>query len=285
LALGSDTGGSIRAPAAFCGVVGFKPSYGLVSNDGLFPMARSLDHSGPLARTPADARLLLETIASHQLAAAAPGPLRVGVCRDLHLIALADDVAAIFESALAAVREAGGEIVELTYPSADRIFPTFLTTQRAETSFTHRRRRLYPDQRERYGVDVRARLDEAALVTLDQYLDAQAEREQLRADFERLFDHATVIITPLQADTPPAIDSRDVEETTRRMIMDHTVPQNLFGNPACAIRAGFDRDGVPVGVQIVGPLGGDMTVLAAAERLFEATAEVQTPRPSLETTA
>jgi aspartyl-tRNA(Asn)/glutamyl-tRNA(Gln) amidotransferase subunit A len=282
LALGSDTGGSIRVPAAFCGVIGHKPTFGAVSNDGLFPMARSLDHTGPLARTPADARLLLESIAEFPLDDAATGRLRVGVCRDLHLIALSHNVNTAFGTALAALREAGADVIDLDYPDAERIWPTFLTTQRAETSFTHRRRGLYPDRRDGYGDDVRARLDEAAKVSLDEYLDAQAEREQLRARFERLFEQATVIVAPLQADTPPLIGSHDVEEVTRQMVMDHTVPQDLFGNPACAVRAGFDDLGVPIGVQLVGRRGGDLTVLTAAERLFDATADLQARRPPLE---
>jgi aspartyl-tRNA(Asn)/glutamyl-tRNA(Gln) amidotransferase subunit A len=283
LALGSDTGGSIRVPAAFCGVVGLKPSYGRVSNRGLFPMARTLDHSGPLARNPADARLLLEAIAVRPVRAAQPRRLRVGVCRDLHLVPLADEIAATFEYALTALEQSGAELVELKYPSAARIFPTFLATQRAETAFSHRRRHLYPDHRDGYGDDVRARLDEAATVTLHEYLAAQAERKRLCSAFERLFERVTVLLTPLQARTPPTIDSDDVEETTRLLVMDHTVPQNLFGNPACAVRAGFDRAGVPVGVQIVGPLGADGTVLAAAELLFEATADVQARQPPVET--
>jgi aspartyl-tRNA(Asn)/glutamyl-tRNA(Gln) amidotransferase subunit A len=286
LALGSDTGGSIRVPAAFCGVVGFKPSYGAVSTAGLFPMARSLDHSGPMARSPLEARLLFEVLAGPFVGSSESGPgsrlrPRLVVCPDLQIAEPSADVEAVFAAAIEAARSAGAEIVERRYQEAGRVFPTFLTIQRAETSFTHRGRSLYPERRRDYGVDVGERLDAAAAVSLDEYLRAEADRERLRSAFLDLFAGGALLLAPIQARTPTRIDAADVEEETRRIVMDQTVPENLFGLPACALRAGFDDQGVPVGVQVVGPPGADAAVLDLAERLYAATPYVQERWPAM----
>ncbi|HKP17229.1 MAG TPA: amidase, partial [Gaiellaceae bacterium] len=153
LALGSDTGGSIRVPSAFCGTVGLKPTYGRVSTTGVFPLARSLDHPGPMARTPADAALLLATIAGLDerdpatedvplgdldaaLAAGLAG-MRVGICPDLHPVPLAPDVDSAFRAAVDAVGQLAGEVVEVEFPGAARLYETFGVIQRAEALFTH----------------------------------------------------------------------------------------------------------------------------------------------------
>jgi aspartyl-tRNA(Asn)/glutamyl-tRNA(Gln) amidotransferase subunit A len=148
LALGSDTGGSIRVPSAFCGVVGLKPTYGRISAAGVFPLARSLDHPGPMARTPADAALLLAAIVGLDPAdpATEDVPLgdldreleaglarrRVAVCPALHRVALAPDLQAVFDGAVDTVEQLGAELVEADLPEAERIYETFGVIQRSE---------------------------------------------------------------------------------------------------------------------------------------------------------
>jgi len=169
--------------------------------------------------------------------------------------------------------------VELPFPDARGLWPAFLATQRAETAFTHRRLGLFPARAGEYGEDVRERLRAASRVTLDEYLAAQLERQRLRAAFDALFADAAVLVTPIAARTPPPIATADVEEVARQAIMEHTAPHDLVGVPSCAVRAGFDDAGVPVGVQLAGPRGADGRVLAAAQVLFAATPDVQAPTP------
>jgi aspartyl-tRNA(Asn)/glutamyl-tRNA(Gln) amidotransferase subunit A len=296
LALGSDTGGSIRVPSAFCGTVGLKPTYGRISAAGVFPLARSLDHPGPMARTPADAAALLQAVAGvdprdpatedvrvgdfdRELTAGLPG-LRVGLCSDLHLVPLAPDVGSAFASAVSAVEQLGGELVEVEFPGADRIYETFGVIQRAEALFSHVQAGLFPGRRDEYGEDVRGRLDLATRVELPAYLAASAERQRLRATLDRLFDRIDVLLTPVSAGSPvPIGEERTVhlgqEIELRELVMSYTVLQDLTGLPACAVRVGFDELGVPVGAQFTGPRWGEAGVFRAAQALFEGTPEVQ----------
>jgi aspartyl-tRNA(Asn)/glutamyl-tRNA(Gln) amidotransferase subunit A len=302
LALGSDTGGSIRVPAAFCGVVGLKPTYGRVSTAGAFPLARSLDHPGPMARTPADAALFLAVIAGvdpedpstvdiplgdleGELRGGLEG-LRVGLCPDLHVVPLAPDVEAAWASAVRVVEGLGARLVEVALPEASRIFETFTRIQRAEVLFAHERRGLYPAQADRYGADVRGRLELATKVTLGEYLAAEAERERVRAGFARMFQEVDLLLTPVAAGPPLPIGEerlvhlgREIE--FRELVMSYTTPQDLVGLPACSIRAGFDSLGIPVGAQFTGPPWREARVLRAAQAFFDATPEVQDRWPEL----
>lgn len=296
LALGSDTGGSIRVPSAFCGVVGLKPTYGRISAAGVFPLARSLDHPGPMARTPADAALLLAAVAGldpadpatedvplgdldRELEAGLAG-LRVAVCPALHRVALAPDLQAVFDGAVDTVEQLGAELVEAYLPEADRIYETFGVIQRSEALFSHEQAGLFPARREEYGEDVLGRLETATRVRLADYLAAGAERQRIRAGFARLFRDADLLLTPVSAIPPLPIGEETVmhlgrELELRELVMSYTTPQDLAGLPACAVRAGFDALGIPVGVQFTGPPWTEARVLRAAHAFFQATEHVQ----------
>lgn len=286
LAVGSDTGGSIRIPAAFCGVVGMKPTWGRVSCDGAFPLAPSLDHPGSMARTPGDARRLLDVLAGDEPPAtkAARTTLRgtcVGVCPDLMLVPLRAAQRAAYDAAEQALRELGAQVTEVRLEHTDRIVPTFATIQQAEALHSHRRAGFYPARRDEYGADVRARLDGAQAVTLDSYLDAQNERRHIARRFARLFEQIDVLMTPVSSTSPVLIgetaapDAEGGEHPLRDLVMPYTVPQDLLGLPACAVRAGFDELGVPVAVQITGAFGRDDLVLETSGALYAATASLQ----------
>lgn len=302
LALGSDTGGSIRVPSAFCGTVGLKPTYGRITAAGAWPLARSLDHPGPMARTPADAALLLEAIAgvdpSDPSTEDVPlgdvrGELRrgfsglvVGLCADLHLVELAPDVGAVFEATVRTVAAGGARLVEVALPEAELIYPAFGVIQRAEALDTHRRAGLYPARRSEYGADVLGRLEAATEVTLEEFLAASADRQRVRAGFAGLFRECDVLLTPVGAGSPLPIGQETAEHcgreiTFRELVMSYTTPQDLAGLPACALRAGFDALGIPVGVQFTGRPWSEALVLRAAQALFEATPEIQRRRPTL----
>jgi aspartyl-tRNA(Asn)/glutamyl-tRNA(Gln) amidotransferase subunit A len=294
LALGSDTGGSIRIPAAFCGVVGFKPTFARVPVGGVFPLAFSLDHAGPMARTPADALLLLEAIgvgwavprrprrdaSENRLAGA-----RIGVSPDLHLVELAPDVERVFNDTLTTLRELGAECVELDLPSAGEILETFVTIQRVEASLAHRSTGLFPVRGSDYGSDVHDRLKAASEVTFGEYLAALKARRRLHEEFLDLLSGVDALVTPISA-VPPAVIGEDTVShdgrtvSFRDAVMSYTVPQDLFGVPACAVRAGFDRSGLPVGVQFTGLPWMDRAVLLLAGSFFDHTGAIQAAWPA-----
>ena len=302
LAIGSDTGGSIRVPASFCGVVGFKPTYGRISAAGVWPLARSLDHPGVMARHPADAALLLEALAgadpedpatediplgdvADALRAGVTGA-SVGVCPDLHVVPLPPDIRGVFDAAVQTVASLGGRIREIGLPGADTIYETFGTTQRAEALFTHTCAGLYPERAEEYGDDVRARLELAAEGVAHDYLGAAAQRQRLRASFARVFKEVDVLMTPVSAASPVSIDGEATVQVAnnvdfRELVMSYTVPQDLVGLPACAVRAGFDELGIPVGVQFTGPAWSEAWVLGAAHAFYQATPDIQERWPEI----
>ncbi|HEY1367268.1 MAG TPA: amidase [Gaiellaceae bacterium] len=287
LALGSDTGGSIRVPSTFCGTVGLKPTYGRISLDGVWPLARSLDHAGPMARTPADAALLLAALGVPvgELDEGIEG-LTVATCPDLHLFPLAGDVQAVFDSTVRVLEELGARLVEVSFPDARVIFPAFGAIQRSEALRTHREAGLFPERADEYGADVRGRLELASQETLDNYVAATADRERVRAAFGRLFADVDLLLTPIAATSPPTIEEQTIVEpgadvAFRESIMTYTTPQDLVGLPACAIRAGFDRLGIPVGVQLTGPPWSEGRVLRAAHAFHGATTAIQSRSPDV----
>jgi aspartyl-tRNA(Asn)/glutamyl-tRNA(Gln) amidotransferase subunit A len=302
LALGSDTGGSIRVPSAFCGTVGLKPTFGRISCAGAWPLARSLDHPGSMARTPADAGLLLAALAGVDPAdpATEDVPLRdvdaglsrglsgvaVGTSADLELVELTPDVRAVLDGARGILEAAGAGLVEIALPEAELVYPAFGVIQRAEALDSHRRAGLFPARRAEYGADVRERLELATEVTVDDYLAASADRQRVRAAFARAFRTCDVLLTPVSAGPPVPLGDETVEHggrelTFRELVMSYTTPQDLVGLPACAVRAGFDELGIPVGVQFTGPPWSEALVLGVAQAFHDATPAVQGRRPSV----
>jgi aspartyl-tRNA(Asn)/glutamyl-tRNA(Gln) amidotransferase subunit A len=276
LALGTDTGGSIRIPAAFCGVSGLKPTFGRVSLEGVFPLARTLDHAGPIARTPADVALFYDVLAG-------PGPdldvgfRRVAVCPDLHLSEPTPGIARAFAGAVEAFRGLGCEIVDAGFPGAAEIYPAYATIQRAEAARVHAD--LFPARASEYGPDVRERLAAAQAVTLADYIAATEARERARVTFARLFAAADLLLTPVSA-VPPELREQPSHSAFRDGVLPYTVPQDMAGLPACAVPAGTDELGLPVGVQLTGPPWAERRVLAAADALHRSGAGPGTGSPN-----
>lgn len=282
LALGSDTGGSIRIPATYCGVAGFKPTYGRVSKRGAVSLASSLDHPGPLARRVADLVPALEVLSGYDDAdptTMTPGldtdgvengltGLVVGVCPDLNPRPLWPDHRRIFEEALALVEEAGAKVTEVRFEAAAGIRPAFDSIQMAEAHHYHSVvLGFYPARRDEYGRDVARRLELAAGVSLDAYLGARQAALEFRRTFARIFERVDVLLTPVTAGGPSNVSTPDVvireDESTpfRDLVMGYTVPQDLAGLPVCAVPVGRDDDGVPVAVQFTAAHGRDTLAL------------------------
>jgi aspartyl-tRNA(Asn)/glutamyl-tRNA(Gln) amidotransferase subunit A len=271
-ALGTDTGGSVRIPSSFCGTAGYKPTFQSISREGVWPLAASLDHVGAMARTVGDLAPWLTEL-NAPISGLQLDTVRIGVCPHLHRVALASDLQAVFDNAVEAMGRACRSVREVAFPGADRIHPTFTTIQGAEAVISHRRAGLFPARAAEYGADVGGRLQDASEITLEQYADATATRLTLDRQCAALFHQVDLLITPITAVPPSLIaDPDEVDHLGGRMalrdcVLPYTIPQDLFGLPACAVPAGRDASGLPVGVQLWGPRGRDGLVLQAAAAL------------------
>jgi len=254
LALGTDTGGSIRVPSAFCGVHGLKPTFGRVSLEGVWPLARTLDHAGPMARTPGDLALLLAVLAPVPRHVARTPP-RVAVCPDLHGAPLEPRIAAAHDRLAARLAAE-----ETAFPEAELIVPAFRSIQLAEGHETHRAAGLWPARAGEYGADVRHRIELGGEVDLPRLLAAHADRERLRAAFARLFEQADVLLTPAVPLDPPRIEDERARPALRDAVLAYTAPQDLLGLPACVL---------PSGLQLTGPPGSEALLVSVASSLAE----------------
>jgi Asp-tRNA(Asn)/Glu-tRNA(Gln) amidotransferase A subunit family amidase len=212
--------------------------------------------------------------------------VRVGVCGELGGAAPSEDVDCALADCIAAARDLGATVVDVEFTAAELIEDTFVTTQRAEALESHRRRGLFPERASEYGADVRARLEQATEVGLADYLDAAADRARIEAGLSATFHEVDVLITPVSPVAPVRIGETTSmhhghEADFRKLVLAATTPQSLAGLPACTLRAGFDSEGLPIGVQVTGTKGDDARAVAVAERLFEVTPAVQDRQPEL----
>ncbi|HUP17560.1 MAG TPA: amidase [Acidimicrobiia bacterium] len=284
LALGSDTGGSIRIPAAFCGVVGLKPTYGRVSKRGIVSLAPSLDHPGSIARSVNDAVAALSVLAGHdpedpttRLTELNPPRSRpkVALCPDLHPVPLCNDHSALFADAVDRLGAMGMEVVEVEFPLADIIRPAFGKIQMAEAYHVHSATLgTFPSRAALYGVDVRNRLEIAAEVQIADYLDARRDALAVTASFAEIFASGIdLLVTPVAAggpsrrDRPDRVEHRGESIAFRDLVMGYTVPQDLSGLPAVTVPVGLDDDGLPVGVQLTAAWDDELTAALAAESI------------------
>ena len=276
-ALGSDTGGSIRIPAALCGCVGLKPTYGLLPLDGVVPLGWSLDHAGPLTRTIEDAGILLDALSGgrawKQAQRVITRGLRVGILHDSIVQPLQPGVSRQVERVAAALRRHGLRVRDVRLPEMAWTVATQLVTLRAEASAAHARWiRARPRA---YGPDVRIRLQLGALVSGADYVLAQRMRAKIKDVVRRLFDDIDILLLPTTPITAPMVGERTVrwrtgEEPVDGALVRLTAPFNLTGVPALSVPYG-EVGGLPVGLQLVGRWNDEARVLAVG-RLIEALA-------------
>jgi len=278
LALGSDTGGSVRNPASACGIVGLKPTYGLVSRRGVFPLSFTLDHVGPLTRTVADNALLLQAIAGHDpldpgSAAASTGHyasglgrgvrgLRIGFIRHFHETDLPanPEVAAGLEQVARALRQEGAEVRDVSLPSLGEFGAVNRIILQSEAWAIHG-----PWLRERpgdYGQLARRRLLPGAFLAAGDYVQAQRRRLEMIAAVEAALREVDVLLCASAMDPPSRIE--DAEETERTYPRQARTPFNVTGHPALAMMAGLSSGGLPLSVQFVGRYFDEATVFQAA---------------------
>jgi len=281
--LGSDTGGSIRGPAAFCGVVGLKPTYGRASRAGVVTLSWTLDHTGPMARTVEDAALLLGALAGHDPAdpASSRAPvadytaglgqpvrgLRIGVPRDYFHDGLDPEVARAFEEALAALRGLGALVEDVEIPHIWDAW-AFMAIMLAEAFAYHER-----DLRERpglYGEVLREKMLAGALVSASEYVQAQRLRARLAGAMAAVLRRVDVLATPT---TPkPAPTFATVHDPDFPFARSNMAPFNMSGLPALALPCGFSASGLPLSLQLAGRPFDETTVLRVGHAYEQATA-------------
>jgi len=309
--LGSDTGGSIRQPASFCGVVGLMPTYGRVSRYGLIAFASSLDHIGPLTKTVKDAAAVLQIIAGRDpmdsTSAEVPVPdfvselgkpvrgLKLGVAREYFADGLDEEVRQAVEVAIDKLKALGCEIVQVSLPHTPFAIPTYYLIATAEASsnlarydgvrYSHRARgvktlsEMYRRSRdEGFGAEVKRRimLGTYALSTgyYDAYyLKAQKVRTLLTSDFEKAFSKVDAIVTPTSPTAAFRLGEKSNDPLSMYLADIYTVTADLVGVPGISVPCGVSRSGLPIGLQILGRHFDEGMVLRVAQAVENFTAD------------
>lgn len=258
LGIGTDTGGSVRIPAAFCGVVGFKPAFGSYPTDGVLALSSTLDHVGLLAAdvaTVARTHHALTGDPEASLALARPGRLAV----ERTALAVADaPVAAAVERVLRVLADAGWELVDVGWPGRERVQEVSTTVMFGEAAAHHRR--LLEGRADRLGPDVLVRLRAGAAIADDAYRAALDEAVTLRGEVSALLAGFDAIVAPTVPVVAPTIESTRADATTPAVLVSNTRIANVTGHPAVSVPV--PTDGLPVGLQVLA--GTDARALAVA---------------------
>ncbi|HEV2100785.1 MAG TPA: amidase [Stellaceae bacterium] len=294
-ALGSDTGGSIRGPAALCGIVGLKPTYGLVSRHGVYTNSYSFDHAGPMTWTVEDCAIMLQAIAGHDpndpASADRPLPdyraaltgdvkgLRIGVVRHLHEddCRVTPEVSAALEKAFDALRSLGASLGEVRLRPAQDYYDVKVTIAESELLAVHESvLRSRPGD---FGEDFLGRVLPAVLISSRDYVQAQRERRRILAEMAPIYENFDVLVTATAGGPAPRLDAWRTIEFWRRPSL--TTPFNVTGGPALAQCIGFSGSGLPLSMQVVGRPFDDSTVLRVAHA-FEIATSWRSRRPQLD---
>ncbi|MSO54749.1 MAG: Asp-tRNA(Asn)/Glu-tRNA(Gln) amidotransferase subunit GatA [Rhodospirillales bacterium] len=315
-ALGTDTGGSIRQPAAFCGIVGIKPTYGRVSRWGTVAFASSLDQAGPMTRTVRDSALMLGVISGHDPKDSTSSPLpvpdfeaalggdlkglKVGIPKEYRVDGMSAEIDALWKRGIAWLEAAGARAVEVSLPHTSYALPTYYIVAPAEASSNLARYdgvryglrvpgesvdELYQNTRgSGFGREVRRRILIGTYVLSAGYYDAYyVKAQQIRTligeDFRKAFETVDVMLTPTSPSVAFAIGEKMDDPIAMYLNDVFTVPTNLAGLPGISVPAGLDGSGLPLGLQIVGRPFDEATVFKAAAALEQAAAF--TTRPTM----
>jgi len=316
VSLGSDTGGSIRQPAGFCGVVGLKPTYGRVSRFGLLAFASSLDQIGPFARTVRDAAMVLQAIAGHDPfdATSSPEPspdysraltgdirgMKIGLAREYTADGMEDGVVAAFNSAIQRFGALGAETVRIDLPHTEYALPTYYITAPAEASANLARydgvkygsvetastlRETYARTRGKgFGPEVKRRIMLGTYALSSGYYDAyyikaQKVRTLIKQDFDAAWSKVDAIVAPTSPTVAFPLGARTDDPYQMYLADVFTIPANMAGIPGVAVPCGFS-EGLPVSLQVLGPAFAEATILRIADA-YERTESWAARRPQI----
>jgi len=295
--VGTDTAGSIRVPSALCGIVGLKPTYGLVSNEGVVPLAHSFDHSGPITRSVTDACIVLEAIASNypkgmaqlahrKLSVSSLRKFRIGLPKEHYFERLDRDVERCVRAAIVQMRMLGARVGEISLPRLTALFQSTQNLSVAEASYYHESQGYYPARAADYGDDVRGHLQRGHDLRAVDFVDGLAKLPQLDEDFRAAFARVDFILSPTCPIPAPEVGQDKIsingaEETpVRAELLRFTRPTNLVGLPSISIPCGFTPEGLPVGLQLIGPKWSEARLLSIA-LAYEQSTDWHTHHPGL----
>lgn len=296
-AMGSDSGGSIRIPAAMCGVVGFKPSLGLVSTYGIIPMSKTMDHAGPLCRSVADIAIILDTITGTDHKDTSPFAIKgeptqfynsiygvtnlkgkvLGIPKNFFFDKTDYQVEKVFFEAVEKLKLLGATIKEVVVPNTELITETSTNLMFKEAAESHKT--WYPERKDDYQKDIPPRLEIGLKVTNEDYLKAVKYRNEIIKEWKVLTKQIDAVLVPtcpiepfdIGLGEPWSVTTRGNTELGKQMATYHTRYSNMTGAPAISIFAGLTQNGLPVGLMIMGGFGADCSVLEtglAYERNF-----------------
>jgi aspartyl-tRNA(Asn)/glutamyl-tRNA(Gln) amidotransferase subunit A len=283
-AIGTDTAGSIREPASFCGAVGLKPTYGRVSARGVIPLSWSLDHVGPIAATVPDVAVILQAIAGFDAGDIAsanvpvadyggggggrPKGLRIGLPRAYFFESLDAEIESAVKQALSVLTTLGADIREIALD-----VPTDRTVQSAESYAYHAE--YVARTPELYQAETLPRIQAGAEISAADYIHGRRDLEKARREIAKVFENVDVFITPTTPVPPPTIaelkENPDQLRPTEILLLRNTRPVNVWGLPAISVPCGFTSGGLPIGLQIVGPHWGEALILQIAQSYEQAT--------------
>jgi len=303
-ATGTDTGGSIRQPASFCGLVGMKPTYGRCSRWGIIAFASSLDQAGPITRTVKDSALMLQAMSGHDpkdstsapiavpdFVAACSRPikgLKIGIPKEYRVDGMAPEIQALWDKGIAMIRDAGAEPVDISLPHTKYALPTYYIVAPAECSSNLARYdgvrfglrvpgkdliEMYENTRgEGFGKETRRRILIGTYVLSAGYYDAYYKKaQQVRAliarDFTDAFKKCDAILTPTAPSAAFAMGEKMDDPVTMYLNDVFTVPSSLAGLPGISVPAGLGGDGLPLGLQVIGRAFDEETVFAVGAAL------------------
>ena len=285
-ATGTDTGGSIRIPSALCGVVGLKPTFGLVSVTGVVPLAASLDHAGPIARSVTDVSIVLEAIAGDyprgavppdflKLKQSRPRRFQLGWPKEYFFDRVEGEVRAAIDAAAKCFESLGARIEPVSMPGLIESADAGTSIALAEATHYHESEGYFPARAAEYGDDVRRRLEQGRDVRATEYLRALEAKRRMEEDFDKAFERVDAIIAPTVPIAAPRLGENEVtidrkKETVRSALVRLNRPANITGHPAISIPCGFTRSGLPLGLQIIGPRWGEARLLALSLAYEEA---------------
>jgi aspartyl-tRNA(Asn)/glutamyl-tRNA(Gln) amidotransferase subunit A len=297
-AIGSDTGGSIRIPSALCGVVGLKPTFGRVSVYGVFPLAPSFDHVGPIARSALDAALVLACIAGRDpldptsLArsesdfrpALKRKRVRLGLPKEHFWANLDSAVRKITERAVVDFGKSGAKVDEISLPSIRAGVEAANLIAAVEATQVHERAGYFPERANEYGTDVRCRLEEGGAIRALDYLAAQEVMRRARVEVEVALKTVDAIVIPTTAIAAPPMGSErvrvgEVEMPLRSALVDLNRPGNFTGLPAISTPCRITEDGLPVALEFIGRRFDEGRLIAIANRFAQTLPDRQPMRP------
>ncbi len=306
-ATGTDTGGSIRQPASFTGIVGLKPTYGRCSRWGIVAFASSLDQAGPMTRTVRDSAIMLGAMAGHDVKDSTSAPvetpnfesalgqdvkgLRVGIPKEYTADGMPEEISALWKQGADWLRAAGAEIIDVSLPHTKYALPTYYIVAPAEASSNLARYDgvryglrvegdslddMYMNTRgEGFGEEVQRRVLIGTYVLSAGYYDAyylqaQKVRTRIAQDFKSVFSEVDVLLTPTAPSAAFAIGASDQDPVTMYLNDIFTVPASLAGLPSISVPAGLSEHGLPLGLQMIAKPFDEMTLLGAAESIEQA---------------